>query len=264
MTGESATPLQLREPRVWVIPVLSLLAMAAIGITHGNEPLFLWINAATRIGGDAFWASVTVLGDTMVALALCLILARRRPDLLWAAIPVALLASGWVHLYKPLFDVTRPPGVLAPDAFHVIGPAHHYHSFPSGHTTTAFALAGVCVLGMRLGIMSALPIALAVLVAISRSAVGVHWPLDLLGGACGGWLAAAAGLNLARTLPFGLRPAVQWVLTLVFAGCAVALAVGYDTGYRDAMLFERVIGIAALLAFAATFLPRRESPAAAG
>jgi hypothetical protein len=57
---------------------------------------------------------------------------------------------------------------------------------------------------------------------------------------------------------------VQWVLTLVFAGCAVVLMVGYDTGYRDAMVFERAIGIAALLAFAATFLPRRQSPAAAG
>lgn len=264
MSAGDGAPLRVTEARVWVLPLLSLLGMAVIGLTHGNEPLFLWINSAARIGGDAFWASVTVLGDTMVALALCLVLARRRPDLLWAAIPVALLASGWVHLYKPLFDVTRPPGVLAPDAFHVIGPAHHYHSFPSGHTTTAFALAGVCVLGMRLGVVSAVPIALAALVAISRTAVGVHWPLDLLGGACGGWLAAAVGLDLARALRFGLRPAVQWLLTLLFAGCAVVLAVGYDTGYRDAIVFERVIGIAALLAFAATFLPRRASRAAPG
>jgi membrane-associated phospholipid phosphatase len=210
------------------------------------------------------WANLTILGDTTVAMALCLVLARRRPDLLWAAVPVALLATGWVHIYKPLFDVTRPPGILSPETFHVIGPAHHYHSFPSGHATTTFALAGMCVFGLRLGAASILPVALAVLVAISRCVVGVHWPLDILCGACGGWLAAAVGINIAARLPFGLQPAVQWVLTLAFAGCALALLAGYDTGYREAIWFQRAIGALALLAFALTFITPRRGLTASG
>jgi hypothetical protein len=75
-----------------------------------------------------------------------LLLARRRPDLLWAVVPVALLASIWVQVYKPIwmwFVLRR------------CWAAHrsrdrsrcHYHSFPSGMQppllpSPAYALSG--------------------------------------------------------------------------------------------------------------------------
>lgn len=263
MSTEAAR-LRLTQPRVWLVPALALVGMLVLAVTDSNERVFLWLNALGPASSDALWANITILGDTTVALALCLLLARRRPELLWAVVPAALLASGWVHVYKRLFDVTRPPGVLSADAFHVIGPAHHYHSFPSGHATTAFALAAVLVLGLRLRAASVLPLMLAVLIVVSRSVVGVHWPLDLLGGACGGWLAAAVGIKLAERMPFGLRPAVQWIIALAFAGCAVALLAGYDTGYSQALWFQRALGATALVAFALTFVTRPPGRAAPG
>jgi len=193
----------------------------------------------------------------VVALSLCLPLARRRPELLWAVVPAALLGTLWVHLYKPLLDVSRPPEILGSDSIHVIGHAYRYHSFPSGHATTAFALAGLCVMGFRLGVASVLPLTLAVLIAVSRSAVGVHWPLDLLAGACGGWLTAALGLKIASRLTFGLRPLAQWCIALAFAGCAVALLAGYDTGYPQALWLQRAIAVVCLAMFAWTFRPAR-------
>jgi membrane-associated phospholipid phosphatase len=254
MPADRGSGLRLTQARVWLIPAGALLGMAALVVTGGNERVFLWLNALGPATSDVLWANITILGDTTVALALCLVLARRRPELLWAVVPVALLATGWVHVFKPMFDVTRPSGILSPDAFHVIGPAHRYHSFPSGHTTTAFAVAGVVVLGLRLRAASTLALTLAVLIAISRIVVGVHWPLDVLGGACGGWLAAAIGISLAPRIPLGLLPAVQWIITLVFAGCAVALLIGYNTGYPQALWCQRAIGAAVLIAFALTFV----------
>jgi membrane-associated phospholipid phosphatase len=248
--------LTLTEPRVWVLPLAALVGMAAIALTHSNERVFFWLNELSVLTGDALWANITVLGDTTVALALALLFARRWPQLLWAVVPAALLASGWVHLYKPIFDVTRPPGLLPPDAFHVIGPAHRYHSFPSGHATTAFTLAGVCVLGFGLRAAAILPVAVAVLIAVSRSVVGVHWPLDLLAGACGGWIAAAVGIKLAGRMSFGLHPAMQWLIAAALAGCAVALIIGHQTGYDAAMALQRAIGLIALAGFAGTFLRR--------
>jgi membrane-associated phospholipid phosphatase len=255
-------PLHLTQPRVWLVPAIALALMLVLVVTGSNERVFLWLNAIGPRTSDALWANITVLGDTTVALALALPLARRRPRLFWAVVPVALLGSAWVHFYKPLFDVTRPPGVLPPAVLHVIGPAHHYHSFPSGHATTAFALAGVCVLGLQLRAASVVPLALAVVIALSRSVVGVHWPLDLLGGACGGWLAAAVGIKLAGELPFGVKPWVQWLIATACVASAVRLLIGYDTGYPDAMWLQRALGAVALTTFALSFLQARARGAA--
>ncbi|MEO8626926.1 MAG: phosphatase PAP2 family protein [Betaproteobacteria bacterium] len=254
MDADDTGQLRLSDTRVWLVPAVAVVAAIAILLTGTNERIFLLINRLGPASNDWIWSDLTVLGDTMVALALCLPLARRRPDLLWAVLPAALLATAWVHIYKPILDVTRPPGVLAPDAFHVIGPAHHYHSFPSGHTTTAFALAGLCVFGLNLRAWSAVPLAIAVCVALSRVVVGVHWPLDILAGACGGWLAAAVGLKLSARMHLGQHPFVQWLTAAAFAGCAIALVVGYDAGYADAIWFQRGIGAASLVAFFLTFV----------
>ena len=163
-----------------------------------------------------------------------------------------------MHGLKPWLDIARPPAVLG-DAVHVIGPTHTTRSFPSGHATTAFFVAGLLALGLasRLAFAAALLVALAA--AVSRSVVGVHWPLDVLGGAFGGWLAAAAGLALAQRFPAPARsPWVQGLLGLILAGCAVALLAGHDGGYPQADWFLRGIAVAALAAAGlALWLARR-------
>ena len=244
-----------RSPRVWLVPAVALLGAAALVITGANERVFMLLNQLAPATGGTLWANLTILGDGTVALALCLALARRRPDLLWAVVPASLFATAWTRACKYLVDIPRPPTVLAADAIHVIGPAYHFHSFPSGHATTAFALAALCVLGFRLRAWGVLPVAVAIAVAVSRSAVGVHWPLDLLGGAFGGWLAAALGLRVAEKIPAGSRPRAQGIIALALAGCAVALLVSSVTDYPQALWFQRAIGVIALAALAATFVP---------
>jgi membrane-associated phospholipid phosphatase len=253
-----------RSPRVWLVPAVALLGAVALVIAGANERVFLLLNHLAPATSDALWANITVLGDTTAALALGLVLVRRRPDLLWAVVPAALLGTAWSRAFKHLVAIPRPPAVLGADAIHVIGPVYHFQSFPSGHATTVFALAALCVLGFRLRAWSVVPIAVATLVGISRCAVGVHWPLDVLGGAFGGWLAAALGLKAAPHMPFGLRPTTQWVIAMALAGCALALLMGYPTDYPQALWFQRAIGAACLMVFAATFVPRRGSHAAPG
>jgi membrane-associated phospholipid phosphatase len=242
------------SPRVWLVPVLALLVGAALVATGANERAFLWLNRLGPETSDALWASITMVGDGTMALALCLVLARRRPDLLWATVLGGLLSFAWSRAWKALLVIPRPPAVLAADVIHIIGPAHHHTSFPSGHATTAFALAALCVLGFHLRAWSILPVVLATLVGISRCVVGVHWPLDVVGGAFGGWLAAVLGFSVAARLQFGLRPLAQWVIAAAFAGCAAVLVAGYPSDYPQALWFQRTIGVACLAAFAATFV----------
>src|SRR5439155_1603141 len=184
------------------LPLATLVVPAAgffvvVWLLDANRALFLALNAIGRATSDWLWANLTVLGDTIVAFALCLPLWRRRPEALWAFLFVALLGTAWVDGLKPFIDIDRPPAVLG-DTVHVIGPAYNHHTFPSGHATAAFAIGGLYAFGSGSRPVAALALAVALLAALSRAVVGVHWPLDILAGALGGWLAALIAAALAH------------------------------------------------------------------
>lgn len=81
-----------------------------------------------------------------------------------------------------------------------------YQSFPSGHTTTAVALAFVIGFLSRRWLWPLLTV--AAVVAVSRVAVGAHYPTDVIGGAVVGMLGAYAVRNffVARSWLFEERP----------------------------------------------------------
>lgn len=107
----------------------------------------------------------------------------------------AALAWASAHLAKSLADRPRPYVTVAGAVLRQ-QPAHG-SSFPSSHTTIAFAVAIAAIPYLpRLGVLVAL--LYATLVAWSRVFLGVHYPLDVLAGMGLGLVVGGVALLVAR------------------------------------------------------------------
>ena len=133
----------------------------------------------------------------MVGVASVLIaLLARRPRLA-LIVAVTLIASTlFTDIVKDYVARPRPPGAI------LVATAGF--SFPSGHALNSTATYGLlAVVIWRTGLPQALRLAavvagvtLPILVGLSRIALDVHYPSDVLGG----WLAGVAFVALAATL----------------------------------------------------------------
>jgi membrane-associated phospholipid phosphatase len=152
-----------------------------------------------------------------------------------------------LRLFKDVWSLPRPLAVLPSDSVNVIGPGHRRSAFPSGHTSTFALYAGIWAFSAKRQVTSWALLGLAVLVGISRMAVGVHWPSDVLGGLALGWASAWLGLRWAPRAPWGLRPAGRKSLAILLLICGLALLLVYDSGYDDTLLFQRGLALACLV-----------------
>ena len=131
------------------------------------------------------------LGLVWIVLAAVLALLWRRYGVLIATI-IAVGVSDWgASGFKAVFDVERPSARYAEP--HTLVKAPLDASFPSGHAATSFAAATVLSFARPRWAPAFYLLALAI--GFSRVYVGVHYPLDVVGGAVLG-IAVATALRL--------------------------------------------------------------------
>lgn len=156
-----------------------------------------WIGWPFRI---VMQAGTLWVGLVAVALTAWRTAARSWAPTTAVALSVAV-AYRLDNVLKAVVERPRPSAVVAGlDVREHIGG----FGFPSGHTTMACAIAGALhpIVPTR---GRPLLWALAALTALTRMHVGVHWPMDLVGGAALGmaiasaaWLIVGTGVRAAR------------------------------------------------------------------
>jgi undecaprenyl-diphosphatase len=175
-----------------------------------DSSIFRWIN---DLAGRATWANGLVrfyakagIVVFAVLLLVAFLEARRRHDSRGVAISVwaggaALAALMLAQLIGRAVDRARPYDVL--DNVHLLAARSTDFSFPSDHATVAGAVAaGLLLLAdRRWGIIAATG---AVLMALARIYIGVHYPSDVAAGLALGAGVALVGNYLAVPLLTGV------------------------------------------------------------
>jgi len=233
----------------WVIlapPSLAMVILVLVAAAGLDRQLFQSLNQLSAYTGPLFWANLTILGDGLVCAVLLLPWIRRNPERVWGGLLGAVLMTILLRAFKEMFGIPRPLGVLPEEAVIVIGPGHRRGAFPSGHTATMALYAGIWAMSSSRRLYSSLAICLALLVGVSRIAVGVHWPSDVLGGLVLGWASAWAGLRLASRWHWGTGIQARRILGAALLVSALVLLVIDHTGYPGVLLFQRALALACL------------------
>ncbi|HSO39089.1 MAG TPA: phosphatase PAP2 family protein [Labilithrix sp.] len=168
--------------------------------------VFRWIHEAFSEGGWlALMCVLTVIGSGWGALMILPLFAAPATRRFAASLTATLAASAVVvFLLKAIVRRPRPylalPGVRA-----LVFEAPTDYSFPSGHAAGSFTFAMFVAVVLvqharrsptkkkrRIG-LSAIALVAALGVAMSRCALGVHFPADVLAGAALGVAAGALG-----------------------------------------------------------------------
>jgi len=111
-----------------------------------------------------------------------------------------ILASLLFNWVVALFMRRPRPIVEFPTIHQLVKPIQTFKSFPSDHTAIAFTLA-LIVLFIGAGVLTGtFLLVMAMLIAVSRIYVGVHYPRDILGGVIMGILISSVSIWLTRTV----------------------------------------------------------------
>jgi undecaprenyl-diphosphatase len=169
-----------------------------------DEQLFFALNhALSGPWSTQVFSVVTRLGNGLILAVLIIVpmLVFDRRRLKQHVIPMVLavaISGGLVNLMKIAVDRPRPADHFAGTGteVHVPNGTPSDRSFPSGHTQTAFG--GATYLACVYPAGAAVFLVAALAVGVSRIALGVHFPLDVVTGAAIGAAFSIAAFLIAR------------------------------------------------------------------
>ena len=177
--------------------IIGVIAGAIALILVPKHQLHLSLTAYHTPAADQFFRCYTHLGEPWVwALAIVFLFIRFKNAIL--IIASQLTAGLFTQIIKHICHMPRPKVYFAQQFPHLTlhqvpdVQLHSWYSFPSGHTTTAFALfmALTCIVATRNKPLQTIFFCMALLVGYSRIYLSQHFLMDVWAGAIIGTLVA--------------------------------------------------------------------------
>ncbi len=177
-----------KNARFFISFLLLGILLGVLLTIYPKPGVFLLFNGFHVVFLDYLFLVVTFLGDGWFVLAVAVILFFLKKRALSFLIISSYLVSGFVtQSIKSWFPEPRPAMYFQ---LHNIGYAnfldqvtlHNFYSFPSGHTTSAFALASSVAFLLRSKGWAPFLVVFAFIIGYSRIYLGQHFPEDVMAG----------------------------------------------------------------------------------
>lgn len=184
--------------------VFSLALSMVIGFfvaLHGKEYSFLIINQSGSPAFDYVFQYLTYLGDGIIWVPLFVYTIVYKREFLVAIIAALIICTVLTHFLKRVVfpDELRPIGVLTTRVRTIEGlSVHRIHSFPSGHTSTAFTLALLLAFRLAKTMWTFFFPVVAFFVGYSRVYLAQHFVTDVFAGALIGIVSAFLSLMVYK------------------------------------------------------------------
>ncbi len=179
----------LVDLKSFLIICLTFISTALLGLlAYGKKPLHLFVNQFHSPFWDTFFKYFTNVGDGLFAgLILFILLFFINIRNIFIGLATFLISGFISQLFKKVayFDEFRPSKTFGPnELYYVPGELlHYYNSFPSGHSTTAFAMFMFLAYVFKKQYLQISFAIIACLVAYSRVYLSQHFFVDVV---CGG------------------------------------------------------------------------------
>lgn len=174
--------------KIAAITSLSLaLAVAVFLLTYGKQESFIIINGYYHPTLDLFFQYITYLGDGLIYIPIAMYCVFYNRKYLVAVIAGIIICTIITHFLKRVVfaDELRPISLEANKIIirKIDGvPIHREHSFPSGHTSTAFSMALLLAAIMKKKIWCFILPLIAFMVGYSRVYLSQHFVTDVFAG----------------------------------------------------------------------------------
>ncbi len=192
--------MQFKNDFFLVSYLLVLIILIPFQLIFNQTEISLFVNSHFSPFVDQICKYGTYLGDGFFVVFLCLAIFKFNPKLASAILFAYLISAGFTQMLKLLFftQSLRPLSVIPNlDNIHLVPgiDMNYYNSFPSGHSTSAFALFAIISFFFKSKPVKLLCLLLAIFTAYTRIYLFQHFLIDTIAGSLIGTITAILTYN---------------------------------------------------------------------